>query len=162
MKWVSASGDPGLLFNINGAVVTSKPGASIVTSLGERIRTFTFLTDSPLHFPSRFANWPPGGTVDLVDSSFRDQAHFIRYDRTSFPHAGPDVQKPTVSCDERDIDILFIGSLGRVLSPNTQAAGLYPDKPRLAALFVNAFENRDPAKTSFQFALETARAMNNG
>lgn len=165
MKWLSRSGDRGLLVDINGAIVTSKPAQPYMAGRGNEFNSFTFLTDAPLHFPSRMEHWPLGGIVGLVDSSFREQARFMKYQRPdfiSFPHAGPEVSESVHGDTERDIDILFIGNIAATEPVEKHAEKLYPGLPRSAALFINSFRNWEPMKTPFQIVLETALSMKDG
>jgi hypothetical protein len=165
MRWLAEAGDGGLLFDINGAIVTSKPAERFIAARGDKFNSFTFLTDAPLHFPSRLENWPLGGMIGLVDTSFSELARFMKYQRPEFipfPHGGPEIHATVAGTIERDIDVLFIGNIPVTRPVEAHAEQLYPGEPTLAALFVNSFENRDTAKTPFQITLETARSMKKG
>ena len=165
MRWLAEAGDGGLLVDINGAIVTSNPVKPFLAERGKVFNSFTFLTDAPLHFPSRLENWPLGGMVGLVDPSFRDLARFMKYQRAdflSFPHGGPEPLGRIATNSERDIDVLFIGNIPAMRPIQAHAEHLHPDQPKPAALLVNSFENHDPTKTPFQMTLDTALSMKNG
>ena len=162
MNWLAASKDAGLLIDINGAIVTSKPAGPFLAARPVEFNCFTFLTDAPLHFPSRFEKWPKDAIVGLVDNTFHDIARFMKYDRPNFinfAHAGPQLPERTATTAERDIDVLVIGNVAAIEPAQAHAENLYPGQPKLAALFVNGFHRYDPSKTPFQTALETAIAM---
>jgi hypothetical protein len=164
VKWLSESDNGGLLVDINGAIITSKPGARAMERHAGAIESFSFITDTPLHFPGRLENWPLGAMAGLVDSSFFDLARFMKYQRPHFffhPHGGPPVPSRPRETPERDIEILFIGNIARADGPAVHASSLYGSDPALVALFVTSFENLTPDKTPFQVTLETARGMAN-
>jgi hypothetical protein len=165
MTWLSEGPPESLLVDINGAIVTSRPARPFLLAQESKYNCFTFLTDAPLHFPTRFENWPTGGIVGLVDHTFRDLALFMKFQRPEFvffPHAGPRIPKWVASTADRDIDVLIIGNVAAIEPVEAHTMKLYPDQPRLAALFVNGFHRYDPSKTPFQVVRETAMAMKSG
>lgn len=165
MKWMAEPGDGGLLVDINGAIVTSKPAEPFMAARGNRFNSFTFLTDAPLHFPSRFEHWPIGGLVGLVDRSFFDLARFMKFDRPDYlflPHAGPDIPRSLIPRSARDIDILLIGNIAKIDSVGDHARQIFATEPEQVGLFVDSFENRAPMKTPFEVTRETAVAAKRG
>ncbi|MDG2285624.1 MAG: hypothetical protein P8N43_08855 [Alphaproteobacteria bacterium] len=158
-SWLAESRDGGTLVDVNGAIVTSNPGARAIENHAECFDSFSFLTDTPLNFPSRLENWPLGRMVRLVDASFFDLARFMKYQRPSFlfhPHGGPPTPPYVPDTKDRDIEFLFIGNIAKVDDATSHAASLYKNDPVLIELFLSSFENVTPDKTPFQITLSTA------
>lgn len=158
-SWLAESRDGGILVDVNGAIVTSNPGARAIENHADCFDSFSFLTDTPLNFPSRLENWPLGGMVGLVDASFFDLARFMKYQRPSFlfhPHGGPPTPPYVPDTKDRDIEFLFIGNIAKVDDATSHAASLYKNDPVLIELFLSSFENVTPDKTPFQITLSTA------
>jgi hypothetical protein len=162
MNWLAASEDAGLLIDINGAIITSKPAGPFLAARPVEFNCITFLTDAPLHFPSRFEKWPKDAIVSLVNNTFQDISRFMKYDRPdfiNFAHAGPQLLERIATTAERDIDVLFIGNVAAIEPAQAHAGKLYPGRPKLAAFFVNGFHRFNPSKTPLRTAPETAIAM---
>lgn len=162
MDWLAESDNGALLADINGAILTSAPVVRAMERHPGAIDSFSFMTDTPLHFPSRLENWPLGGMVGVVDASFFDLTRFMKYQRPYFvlhPHAGPDVAPDIMDMSARDIEFLFIGNISKSLAPDDHARELYGNEPALIPLFVSSFGNLVADKTPFQVTLQTAREL---
>ena len=163
LDWLSRSPDGGLLFDINGRVVTINLVARAMQERPDTFNCCTFMTDTPLHFNDRLRNWPADAIVGYVDRSFPELFDFMDYQRPDFifhPHGGPPAAEDCLLTADREIEILFVGNVAKVVPPAEHAATLYGDNAKLIALFCSSLEAIDPAKTPFQIAHQTASLTN--
>lgn len=165
LDWLSRSPDGGLLVDINGVVANSNLVARAMRERPDTFNCFTFMTDTPLLFNDRLRKWPAHAIVGYVDRSFSELVEFMAYQRPDFifyPHGGPPAAKNRLSTAEREIEVLFVGNVGKVAPPTEHAATLYGDDAKLITLFAASLETTDPVKTPFQIVRETAALTNAG
>jgi len=159
-RWLCDGTKPGLLVDINGQIVTSSHGIAALNGADGKMRGFTFLTDNPSYYPSRFARWPRNCLVGTVDRSFSGAAGYLLFNKPRyvfFPHGGPPDRRDTHPLVERDIDFLFIGNVAETHKPKQHADAIFPDEPQRRDLFLRSLEQLDQRRAFLEHTLLVAR-----